>query len=266
MPAITRSQLLSIFHVLLAMGLSSLKAFAADSVESTNVSFSLPDDSLMLAGRFVFERNCIVCHGRFGDGKGEMAPTLIPKPRPFTSGIFKYRTTPAGALPTNDDLAHVVREGVANTSMPAFSHLSDRDIRAVTEYLKAFSRKWRKPENYAAPMKLPPLPPWFTNADQLKPHAARGRELFSQACVACHGENGDGKGATAETLRDAWDELCHPADLRSPVLRSGRDIEVVYRVLITGISGTPMPSYAESLTEEQRWSIVAYIQTLRQAK
>jgi mono/diheme cytochrome c family protein len=54
-----------------------------------------------------------------------------------------------------------------------------------------------------------------------------------------------------------------PSDLRQPSLRSGRTLETVYRVLLTGIEGTPMPSFAEALTEEQRWELVAFIGQLR---
>jgi len=54
-----------------------------------------------------------------------------------------------------------------------------------------------------------------------------------------------------------------PADLRQPTLRSGRTLETVYRVLLTGIEGTPMPSFAEGFTEDQRWELVAFISQLR---
>lgn len=54
-----------------------------------------------------------------------------------------------------------------------------------------------------------------------------------------------------------------PTDLRQEQLRSGRKLATVYRVLVTGIEGTPMPSFAETLTEEQRWELVAYVAQLR---
>ena len=45
-----------------------------------------------LHGHFVYKKNCAVCHGRRGDGRGEMGLTVKPLPRDFGSGIFKYRT------------------------------------------------------------------------------------------------------------------------------------------------------------------------------
>src|SRR5262245_24592379 len=88
-----------------------------------------------LHGHFVYMKNCVFCHGRRGDGKGEMGLTVRPLPRDFSSGIFKYRSTPAGSLPTNDDLMRTVREGIPDTAMPAFRALSPRDVQAVIEYV-----------------------------------------------------------------------------------------------------------------------------------
>ena len=68
------------------------------------------------AGKKVYEQHCIQCHGEKGDGQGPAAVHLQPRPRDFTSGKFKLRTTPSGALPTDDDLKRVVRMGMPYTS------------------------------------------------------------------------------------------------------------------------------------------------------
>jgi mono/diheme cytochrome c family protein len=200
----------------------------------------LPDDSLWPQGRYVYQRNCLVCHGSYGDGRGEMGRELKPRPRDFGRGIFKYRSTPAGALPTDADLERIVRRGLAGTAMPIFSKLSDREIKSVIEYVKSFSSRWRDPKNYAAPLLLPPRPAWFGNEALLKSHATRGRDLFSTACAACHGPDGSGRGAAANVLEDSWGQPVTPSDLRQPSLRGGRTLETVYRVLVTGIEGMPM--------------------------
>jgi len=64
-------------------------------------------------------------------------------------------------------------------------------------------------------------------------------------------------------MEDSWGQPVTPTDLRQPTLRSGRELDAVYRVLLTGIEGTPMPSFAETLTAEQRWELVAFIAQLR---
>ena len=228
--------------------------------------FALPDESLYAMGRHVYERNCLVCHGRWGDGDGEMSKGMVPKPRKFSSGIFKYRSTPAGALPTDDDLIRTVRGGRANTSMPYFTHLSDREVRAVVEFIKFFSPRWRKPENHAAPVKLPDPPVWLAEPLGATRRAEAGRLVFVAACSLCHGAEGDGKGPSALTLLDAWGDPCPPANLRAPALRNGRAPADYFRVLTLGIHGTPMPSFAEALTEEQRWELAAFLGTLHRTE
>lgn len=225
--------------------------------------FAPPDESFYAMGRYVYERNCLVCHGRWGDGDGEMAKGMLPKPRKFSTGIFKYRSTSAGALPTNDDLIRTVRGGRANTSMPYFAQLSDREVRAVVEFIKFFSPRWRRPENYAAPVRLPEPPAWLGKEPEAGPHIAQGRAAFALACVACHGERADGKGAAIAELKDVWGDPAFPADLRTTAFRNGRAPADLFRVLTLGIHGTPMPSFAEAMSEEQRWDLAAFIGTLR---
>jgi len=219
---------------------------------------TLPDDTLWPQGRYVYQRNCLVCHGTHGDGTGEMGRTLKPLPRNFGRGIFKYRSTPAGALPTDADLERTIRGGLAGTAMPVFSNLSEREIKSVIEYVKSFSRRWHNPTNYAPALVLPAPPAWIEDTSP-----ARGRALFQTTCAACHGTDGSGRDATAKDMEDSWGQPVTPTDLRQPTLRSGRELDAVYRVLLTGIEGTPMPSFAETLTAEQRWELVAFIAQLR---
>jgi cytochrome c oxidase cbb3-type subunit 2 len=242
-----------------------LAAFAALGVAAgaADAVFEPPDEALLPQGRFVYERNCVMCHGRWGDGDGEMGRTVIPKPRKFRTGIFKYRSTPPEFLPKTDDLVRTVRNGRANTAMPFFSHLSDREIRAVVEYVKSFSPKWRKPANHAAPVELPPAPAWIEDARDGAPHIERGAAVFTAVCAACHGTSGDGRGPAAAELRDAWDDPCPPVDLRLAAYRNGRTAPDICRVLTLGISGTPMPSFQEAFTADQRWELAAYLLTLK---
>ena len=97
----------------------------------------LPDRSLFEEGRFVFEQNCIVCHGQFGDGKGELAAGLTIKPRSFRTGVFKYRSTAAGKMPSNQDLKRTIRDGITGTAMGMFTNLRQEELDAVVEYIMA---------------------------------------------------------------------------------------------------------------------------------
>jgi mono/diheme cytochrome c family protein len=215
-----------------------------------------------LQGHFVYMKNCVFCHGKRGDGKGEMGLTVQPRPRDFGSGVFKYHSTPSGSLPTNDDLARTIREGIPDTAMPAFTALPQRDVQAVIEYVKTFSPRWRRPENYAAPLSIPMRPEWFGDAAEFTRHVEKGRRLYTTSCTACHGTKGDGLGSITN-LVDTWGNPTPAPDLRVPHLRAGQRTEDLYRVLVTGIDGTPMPSFAEGVTELERWELVAFLEQLR---
>lgn len=219
------------------------------------------DFNRYMEGKYIFERNCIVCHGPRGDGKGEMAPTLSPRPRSFREGMFKFRTTPFGSLPTDDDLRHTIKHGLTGTAMGMFSQLSDEDVTNVIEYVKSFSRRWRKAENYAEPLTFPAPPAWLEDAKQKAAHAEKGKALFTANCSACHGPTADGKGVAVPTLKDIWELPARPSDLRQPHLRCGDRPQDIYRVLTTGLNGTPMVSFDTVLTPEQRWDIIAWLFT-----
>jgi cytochrome c oxidase cbb3-type subunit 2 len=225
--------------------------------------FAYPDRNFYQQGKYVYRQNCMICHGERGDGNGEMASQLDPKPRQFSIGIFKYRSTPPGKLPTDDDLLRTVREGRSGTAMGIFGHLPEEDLRAVVEYVKFFSRRWRKAENYAAALTIPEAPKWFDDKAERSRRVEAGRSTFAASCASCHGPTGEGDGPAAAALMDAWGAAIRPANLRVGNLRSGKELRDLYRTITTGLDGTPMVSFATALTDEQRWELVAYITALR---
>ena len=238
-----------------------LSASAAESGPRDRRGASSPQRYLQ--GQYLYARHCVTCHGETGDGRGELAAGMFPKPRPFKDGVFKYRSTPPGTLPTDEDLARTIAGGLVGTSMPTFSQLSQAEILALVEYVKGFSRRWMNKANLGTPVRVPKLPAWFSDRDQFEQQQARGGLLAKTACVPCHGEKNDGKGDAAASLLDDWGERSVPADLRQTLTRVGSKPEDLYRLLLTGIGGTPMPSYAETLKDDERWGLVAWLLRLR---
>ncbi len=236
---------------LVALGVS---AGAARAEEAT------PDE--LRAGKFIYERACENCHGRQGKGDGVAAPLLDPRPRDFTKGLFKFRTTPSGKVPTFDDLARTVTHGLAGTAMTAWRELSTKDRRTVLLYVQTFSPRFKA--ETAASITIPPEPPLTMES------VKRGAKWYTEIeCNKCHGAEGRGDGPSAAELQDDWDKRpIRPTDLtQGPRFKRGSTPPDIYLTLFTGLTGTPMPSVAETLENgDQEWDLVHYVYWLSQGK
>lgn len=205
-------------------------------------------------GKAVYERFCTQCHGPRGNGGGEVAPYANPRPRDFRTGLFKFRSTPFGSLPTVADLDHTISHGLYGTAMPPFGAINPRARLDVIAYIQTFSPRWRN-EKPGESMAVPPEP--TATAASIE----QGQAVFGRACASCHGD-GSGNGPLARSLVDAWGNADPPADLtrgRTKAEVTGSDI---YLRVMTGINGTPMPGFAGSLSPEQVWNVVHYVESL----
>lgn len=211
---------------------------------------------LLRRGQRVYAANCAVCHGESGNGKGAMAHMLVTQPRDFRPGWFKFRSTPSGALPTDDDIMKIVTAGIRWTAMVGRADLSEPDRRAVVQYLKTFSPRFAK-ESSAPPITVPAEP------GPSKNRIDAGRELYQDAeCAKCHGKRADGQGESGAELKDDWGNPLPASDLTWRPLKRGSAPRDLYRTLAAGLNGTPMPAYAAALDEQQIWALVYYLENL----
>ena len=215
-------------------------------------------DAQRESGKQLYLKFCSQCHGEKGDGEGYATPHLYPRPRNFTTGKFKVRTTPTGALPTHQDIVNVIRRGMPYTTMPAFTAFSDQEVSDLAYFITTFSSDFANPANAPQPVPLPSAPGVSNESVEL------GKKLYVETgCVKCHGTLGRGDGPSAATLVDDWGLQIRPANLaQSWTFRGGATREDIFRTMSTGFNGTPMPGFHEAQTPEQRWAITDYIVSL----
>ena len=210
------------------------------------------------AGKKVYRRYCILCHGPDGDGNGENAAWIDPKPRDFTLAVFKCRSTPSGTLPTDQDLFDAMTRGFVTTNMPAWLPLTHQNRADAVAYIKTFSPKWSslKP---GAPITIPPEPAATIES------MLRGRGLFQKMeCWKCHGPAGHGDGQSAKTLTDNKENPIPPYNFSTGSrFKCGATNRDLYRIFMTGLDGTPMPSFADDLKPADAWDLVHFLRTLQ---
>jgi mono/diheme cytochrome c family protein len=151
--------------------------------------------------------------------------------------------------------------------MPSFEFLSEGDLSAIAAYLFALGdrvaqeRMILPPEQYAGntdPLSYrtvimtPQDQGWATwEAAGLQ----EGKELYVNFCLTCHGCAGNGLGSYAGTM------VVTPADFKQEPFRSMPDDQWYWHVS-EGVQGTLMPTWKASLSEDERWKAIRYIQQI----
>ena len=228
-----------------------------------------PPAEMIEAGKRVYFTKCVWCHGVDGAGDGPGADRLWPRPRNFNQGTFKIRHTVSGELPLPDkDLLLTVTHGLPGSAMPSWEGiLSEEQRRQVlafvtTELVQDRDFRDEEFETYTVLQidQLEPIPP---TEESIK----RGAELFVEnKCFECHGAEGRGDG-NAFNLKDDWGFAIQPADqTKCWNFRGSRqdayNVKNIFRTFSTGLNGTPMPSFADNTTVEERWHLSNFVQSL----
>ena len=245
----------------------------------------------------IYQFRCAVCHGEDGAGDGPAADALTPRPRDFTQGLLKFKTS-AGSLPPRDeDLFTIIKYGLTGTSMPGWSSLlTDAQIKGLIPVLKQFdlSYTWAPvdaaddafdEEGHYLKSDFRVITDQEPTEDQI-PYStesvSRGKEVFEENCKKCHGVEGRGDLTSGKFLDDDWGYRIWPRDLTEPWTwrvtevsgnnDKSRDetIRNIYTRLSVGIPGTPMPAHRsvseeeeDSITLEDRWHVANYAWSLR---
>ena len=117
------------------------------------------------AGKAIYDKQCITCHGASGNGKGPVSGSLNPKPTDFTDHSQMRLKSPA-------ELYNITRKG--KPPMPSYTNMKDDDLWNVIFYVVSFS--------------------------STKDMAAKGKEIYFRDCAFCHGKTGAGDGPGGASL------------------------------------------------------------------
>ena len=208
-------------------------------------------------GKAIYDARCVECHGTTGKGNGASAAYLVPRPRDFTTGKYKIRSTESGTMPSDDDLIGSVRRGLYGSAMPGWDRiLADSDILDVVQYVKSLSPQFAS---------NPPKPITISDALPSSPASiTRGQQAYDKLqCGKCHGSDGRGAGAVATTFEDDWRMPLRAADLTEPwAFHGGATSRDIYLRFRAGMTGTPMPSFADAASDAEMWDLANYVVSL----
>ncbi|NOT22767.1 MAG: c-type cytochrome [Nitrospiraceae bacterium] len=271
---------LTAFGVILLSANAGGFAFAADSLPAGFKAGALapePSADMIEAGKRVYFTKCVWCHGVDGAGDGPGADRLWPRPRNFNQGTFKIRHTASGELPLFDakkpvegqnDLFATVTHGLPGSAMPPWEGILTEEQRlqvlsfVTTQLVKDRKFTDTKSESQTV-LQLAELAPIAASEESLK----KGAELIvEKKCIECHGVEGRGDG-NAFNLKDDWGFSIQPANWHKCWnFRGSRqdpyNVKNIFRTFSTGVNGTPMPSFADNTTVEERWHIANFVNSL----
>jgi mono/diheme cytochrome c family protein len=142
--------------------------------------------------------------------------------------------------------------------MPSWRPLSNENREDLVAYIKTFSPRW-KTDKPGEPIHIPAEPE--VTADRIKAGEAVFRKL---ECWKCHGVEGRGNGPSADTLQDDQNRPIKPFDFHDETrFKCGTTDRDLYRIFMTGLDGTPMPSFADNVKPDEAWDLVFYLRTLQ---
>jgi len=225
-------------------------------------------------GRQVYEQNCSCCHGPRGEGNGPAA--VSPRARYFGFDKYRFATTPNG-VPTDDDLARLIRNGIPGSAMPKFDTLTDEQVLALIRLVRDLTRagvyeRWAREARKEDPDD-PDLAGVVKKIDAdvtvlssvaltnlpRAANLANGKRIFDTSCAQCHGSLGKGDGPQEQRTDDGT--LIRPRDLTSGTYKGGARLEDLHARILLGVPGTPMPA-TNTLAPQDMADLIGYVRSL----
>jgi mono/diheme cytochrome c family protein len=167
----------------------------------------------------LYHNYCSVCHGDRGDGNSRAKGSLVPPPRDFT------RATEL----TRDTMITIIKYGKPGTAMAGWgTQLNDKEVAAVTDYVRNTFMKVAT-----------------------DPVLQRGKTLYAQNCMVCHGDRGQGAAAASGLI---------PArDFTTPQARTELTRERMIASVTNGRANTQMAPFKGRLSDPDIAAVVDYV-------
>lgn len=251
-------------------------------------------DTLNL-GRRVYIEYCMACHGMKGDGNGPAAKGSVPPPRNFTQGLYKFGYSLDGGLPSDEDFVRIIRKGLHGTAMLPWDISRDQTL-AVTQYIKTFAPQvWENKDNSpGVTVKISKDP--YTMANKTAA-ISKGKEVYHMVanCQSCHRgyasfsdmSEMNKKYNEGEALTEFDDDLYEPKlqvsefyfydnkeryakylppDFTWHKVRSAKTVDDIAMRLAAGITGSGMPAWKETITDDEIWAAAYYVKSLMELR
>ena len=239
-------------------------------------------------GKSVYTEYCMACHGVEGDGKGVASKGLVPPPRNFKKGIFKFGKVIAGDLPQDSHMVHIIQNGLNGSAMFPWDISKDQAL-AVWQYIKTFAPEtWEGKDKELGEELVAGKDPFGLAR---KTYAIeKGKEVYhiTAQCQACHRAYVSKQELSDITFKlegerlssDDFDEEMYelklqdsehdyrtlPPDFTWHWVRSANTVEDIYVRLLSGVNGSGMPSWKGTITDEEIWAVSYYVKSLMDLK
>jgi mono/diheme cytochrome c family protein len=172
------------------------------------------------AGAVLYQEKCIRCHGDGGRGDGAMAAQVQAE---FNSSVSDLTSDVVARARTPEAWYNLVANGRLEKGMPGFSGSLDVDQRwDVIAYAWSLA---------ASPQQV-----------------ERGKQVYAEQCVQCHGDEGKGDG------KDAQGQLLDLSDFATLA-------QVAPGVWDQAMASGHVPSFAGTVSEADRRAAIDYIRT-----
>lgn len=237
-------------------------------------------------GKSIYEDYCMACHGMNGDGKGVSSKGMTTPPRNFTQGLFKFGLVASGELPHDEDLIRIIKRGLHGTAMLPWD-VTERQAWLVLQYIKTFAPKVWEDKNKALGKHIELSKDPFGLAHKSSA-IEKGKMVYHLVanCQSCHRgyaskEELDQMSMKKDNAKfDGPDEEFYklkpqdteygvkniPPDFTWHNVRSATTVEELAYRIASGVGGTTMPTWKETISDEDIWAVAHYVRSLMDLK